>query len=598
MSPRERNMSVRKLTAAFVALVSLPATQVSAQSVTPVESNSYSRLSGTAATTVTAQPTQAPTAGSSSTASGATSAQVSPAQNPPATVTVMPAGPETLGLDPDNALRPPPLGADIFPTTAGPTVAARTDSTVISPNHIMRPGDRVRVTLWGLVNQEQEVVVDAQNNVVVPGVGPVSLNGVTAAQAPAVIEAAARRVYSSGVQIYAAASSVATTQVLVAGPVGRPGAYQGASDDALVLFLQRAAGIDANRGSYRRIRIVRQGETIATADLYEFLRAGTLPTPSFRGGDAIVVEEQGPTVAVTGDVRSAYSFELLGQTGQGAEIMRYARPRPGASHAAVVGIRNGQPYSAYLTLAEFAAFTLMDGDRVQFESDIRANDVLIRVDAPHVGPSVFSLQRGATVGQVVSQMTIDPDADWASVYLRRDSVRRTQKALLNEGLDRLERNILLSPSISAGQAAARASAAQAATQYIAVARQVEPAGIVPLGGRDLNSVLLESGDVIVIPRQSQIVSVAGEVQSPQSVVAGGAASVSSYVRLAGGFTPRADRRRILVFKPDGQLRQGNQVLPGDRVLVQGKPDSTLIALVRDLTLSLASVLVSVDRISN
>lgn len=594
MSPRERKMTVRNMAVALLALT-LPATQVLAQTVTPIESNSNSRLSGS----LVATPTTAPTAGSTSTSSSSSTATrtVSPAQAAPTAVSMVPAGPETLGLDPDNALRPPPLGADLFAVTASPTVAARTDSSVIDPNHIMRPGDKVRVTLWGLVNSEQELTVDAQNNVVVPGVGPVSLTNVTAAQTPSVIEAAARRVYSSGVQIYAAATSAATTQVLVSGPVGRPGAYQGASDDALVLYLQRAAGIDANRGSYRRIRIVRAGQTVATADLYEFLRAGALPSISFRNGDAIVVEDQGSTVAVTGDVRSAYSFELSAPTGQGAEIMRYARPRPGASHAAIVGIRNGQPFSAYLSLAEFANFTLMDGDRVQFESDVRDNSVLVRVDAPHVGASVFSAERGATVGQVIAQMTIDPDADWSSVYLRRDSVRRTQKALLNEGLDRLQRNILLAPSISSGQADARASAAAAAQQYIDIARLVEPQGIVPLGGRDLNTVLLESGDVIVIPRQSQIVSVAGEVQSPQSVVAGGPASLASYVRLAGGYTPRADRRRVLIFKPDGQLRQGNQVLPGDRVLIQGKPDSTLIALIRDLTLSLASVMISVDRIS-
>jgi hypothetical protein len=365
-----------------------------------------------------------------------------------------------------------------------------------------------------------------------------------------------------------------------------------------VLFLQRAAGIDANRGSYRRIRVVRAGETIATGDLYDFLRDGALPRVAFRNGDAIVVESQGSTVAVTGDVRSAYSFELSAPTGQGAEIMRYARPRPGANQVAIVGIRNGQPYSNYLSLADFANFTLMDGDRVQFESDIRASEVLIRVEAPHTGPSVFSVPRGTTVGAVLAQMSIDADADWASVHVRRASLQRTQKALLDEGLDRLERNILLAPALTSGVATARAQSASAAQQYIAVARQVQPPGILALGGRDLNAVLLESGDVVVIPRQSQIVSIGGEVQQPQSVVAGGPASVSSYVRLAGGFTPRADRRRILIFKPDGQLRQGTSVLPGDRVLIQGKPDSTLIALIRDLALSTASVFLSIDRIAN
>ncbi len=509
-----------------------------------------------------------------------------------------PMGPETLVLEQRAGTRPPPLGAEMF--SAPVLGSARDSDALVDPSHILRPGDRVRVTLWGMVNENQELTIDPQGNVVVPGVGPVHLDGVPAGQAPQVIEAASRRVYSSGVQIYATATGAAPTQVLVTGAVQRPGAYEGASDDALVRYLQKAGGVDSERGSYRRVRIIRSGQTLASADLYDFLRSGVSPAISFRNGDAIVVEEQGPAVAVTGDVRAAYSFELAAQGGTGGEIMRYARPRPGATHAAIVGFRNGQPFSAYLPLADFATFALQDGDRVQFESDAQAVDMLIRVDGAHEGASVFSVPRGTTVGAVLASVAVDADADWESVHLRRDSVRQTQKVLLNESLDRLERTILLSPARSPSEAQARSASAQFAAQYIAAARQVEPLGVLALNGRDPNTVLLETGDVIVIPRRSQVVSIAGEVQAPQSVLASGPARASSYIDLAGGFTRRADRRNVLVYRQDGQLREG-AVQPGDRILVQAKPDSTLLPFIRDLTqtiFQMAGVLVAIDRFSN
>ncbi|WP_421730469.1 polysaccharide biosynthesis/export family protein [Brevundimonas sp.] len=494
-----------------------------------------------------------------------------------------PVGPEQLVLQQaSNASRPPPLGSDMFRSAANATSSASTADSAIDPSHIMRPGDKLRVTLWGLVNEEQELVVDPQGNVVVPGVGPVRVAGVTAARAPAVIEAASRRVYSSGVQIYATATSAATSQILVTGPVIRPGAYQGASDEALIVFLQRAGGIDPDRGSYRRLRIVRNGQALANADLYEFLRAGALPDVSLHNGDAIVVEEQGSVIAVVGDVRSAYSFELLGQTGLGAEIMRYARPRPGASHVAIVGVRDGLAYSAYLTLAEFADFTLVDGDRVQFETDSRAPSVLVRLEGAHSGGSVFSVPRGTTVGSLLQQVAVDPDADMESLHLRRDSVRVIQKQLLNEGLDRLERTTLMAPARSSGEASARASQATFVSRYIESARQIEPLGILSLNGRDPGSVLLESGDVIVIPRHSQIVSISGEVLAPQSMIATENRRLSAYIDDAGGFSPRADRRRILVFRQDGQLRTGGMVAPGDRVLVPTKQESSLLPLIGDV----------------
>ena len=94
--------------------------------------------------------------------------------------------------------------------------------------------------------------------------------------------------------------------------------------------------------------------------------------------------------------------------------------------------------------------------------------------------------------------------------------------------------------------------------------------------------------------------IAGEVNAPQSLLAQEGRRVSEYVREAGGFTPRADRRNILVFRQDGQLRRGGEAMPGDRILVMSKPDSTLLPFLRDLTqtiFQMAGVLVAVDRFS-
>ncbi|KQR56237.1 SLBB domain-containing protein [Brevundimonas sp. Leaf168] len=492
-----------------------------------------------------------------------------------------PTGPERLVLEKGRGDRPPPLGSEMF----GGAVLDK-NSAIVDPNHVLRPGDQVRVTMWGLVNEAQDLAIDSQGNVVVAGVGPVRLEGVTAGRAPAVIEAAARKVYSDGVQVYAAAISASSTQVLVTGPVGRPGAYSGSSEDALIVYLQRAGGVDAERGSYRRVRIMRGGRTLETADLYEFLRSGILPGVSFRNGDAVVVEEQGPAVSVTGDVRAAYTFELLSEGETGAQLMRYARPRPGSTHAAVVGVRDRQPFSVYLPLEAFSTFMLRDGDQVQFTSDVRSTEVLVRVEGAHEGASVFTLPKGTTLGGLLQQVAVSPDADMSSMHLRRDSVRVAQKQLIEEGLDRLERSALLAPARSPAEASARAASATFLTQFVDRARSVEPLGILALNGRDPNSVRLESGDLVVIPRLSQVVTIAGEVQAPQSLLALNGGDVDQYVAAAGGFTRRADKRHVLVYRQDGQLRDGGRVEPGDRILVQAKPDSTLLPFIRDITQTL------------
>lgn len=487
-----------------------------------------------------------------------------------------PEGPRVLTEQQNANERPAPLGADIFQGQA-PSYSPQ----ILDPSYMLQPGDRVHVSLYGGVTQEMDLSLDARGNIVIPNVGPVPLGGVRAGAVQGAVTTAVRRVYNENVRVYASALVAAPIQVLVSGPVMRPGAYPAGAGDSVVSLLQRAGGIDPNRGSYRNIRIVRNGQTMAVADLYDFLRNGGLPDFSFRNGDAIVVGEQGPVVSVEGTVRAPFTFELEGPS-TGSEILMYARPRPESTHAALVGTRDRMPVTAYLTIEQFAAQAVSDGDRVRFESDVRAQQLAVRVEGAHEGPSVFTVQRGSTVGQVLAQVPIDPLADQSSIYIRRESVRRTQKAMLQDSLRRLERAALTAPMRTPGEASARTQEAAFITQFVNRAKTIEPLGIVTLNGQDRNRVLLEPDDVIVIPEYSQVVTIAGEVQAPQSILHG-SGRVADYIRAAGGFTTKADRGHVLVLRADGGIREDGRVAPGDRILVLPKMDSKVFELVKDFT---------------
>jgi len=487
-----------------------------------------------------------------------------------------PQGPRVLSEQDRTGQRPPPLGAELFAGEA-PSYSPQ----ILDASYMLQPGDRVSVSLYGGVTAQMELSVDARGNIVIPNVGPVQLAGVRAGQVQNVVTTAVRRTYNESVRVYAAALVAAPIQVFVTGPVERPGAYPSAPGDSVVTLLQRAGGIDPNRGSYRNIRIVRDGQVMVVADLYEFLRTGSLPEFSFRNGDAVVVGEQGPVVSVEGTVRAPFTFELEGPA-TGAQILTYSRPRPETTHAALIGTRDRMPVTNYLTIDQFAAQPVSDGDRIRFEKDVRATHLAVRVEGAHDGPSVFTVPRGATVGQVLAQVPIDPTADRTSIHLRRESVRATQKQMLEDSLNRLERAALTAPMRTPGEASARTQEAAFITQFVERARRVEPLGVVTLDGQDPNRVLLEADDVIVIPEYSQVVTISGEVQAPQSILHR-STRVGDYIKAAGGFTSKADRGRILVLKADGGIRPGGRVQPGDRILVLPKMDSKIFELVKDFT---------------
>ncbi|MFP3440931.1 hypothetical protein R0K18_24665, partial [Pantoea sp. SIMBA_133] len=121
------------------------------------------------------------------------------------------------------------------------------------------------------------------------------------------------------------------------GYVHSPGRYAGTPSDSILYFLDQAGGIDNALGSYRSISLMRQGQRLASFDLYDFLLDGSIARPQLRDGDTIVVGERGPSIAVTGDVERAYRYEL--QSGQlsGSDLVSLARLKSGVSHVLLRG---------------------------------------------------------------------------------------------------------------------------------------------------------------------------------------------------------------------------------------------------------------------
>jgi polysaccharide biosynthesis/export protein len=98
----------------------------------------------------------------------------------------------------------------------------------------------------------------------------------------------------------------------------------------------------------------------------------------------------------------------------------------------------------------------------------------------------------------------------------------------------------------------------------------------PTGSTD--DVILRGGDVLIVPRFQQQVTVLGEVQNSTSHLYNPRLSRDDYIALSGGTTRRADRSRIYVVRANGSVvaSEGNRwfqhssgvtIKPGDTVVV-------------------------------
>lgn len=476
---------------------------------------------------------------------------------------------------------PPPFGANLF---SGKFSAQQTNG--LDPNYIITPGDTISLHIWGAIQADETTSVDAQGNIFLPEIGAVKVAGSPASNLPSLVKGKLRSVYKDGVDVYVNLVTATPINVFVTGYVRKPGQFSGMQTDSVLSYLHKSGGILENQGSYRDIRILRKGRVIDTIDLYSFLRWGQLQRTTFKSGDTILVNQQKSTINVTGDARGSYRFELKKATGLGRELVTIARPNPSVTNVALTGTRNRVPWSVYLDLGKFSSTTLRDGDTVRFTTDATSNTMDIAVEGSHLGNSFFAAKKGTRLRELLDYVAVSPDeADIQNIYIRRKSVALRQKKNLNDTIDRLERSVLTSPAKSDSEASIRQQEASLLSNFITNARKVEPEGRVVVSENGVvANIRLEDGDVIVVPYKSDVVTVSGEVNIPQSLVYSHNADAMDYVIRSGGFTERAEKTRIIVRKPNGQvLPLANTTLqPGDEILVYPKVDTKTLQFTKDI----------------
>lgn len=466
-----------------------------------------------------------------------------------------------------------PFGATLF---TGNFLKTREDG--LNPDYLVAPGDQVNVRTWGAIDINDVYTVDTQGNIFLPDIGPLRLEGVSSRNLTQTVKAHVRKVYTSNVEVYTNLVSSQPVAVFVTGLVNRPGRYNGVPSDSILFFLDLAGGIDAALGSYRNIDILRGGNSIATIDLYEFLLKGRIATPQLQDNDTVLVRHRGPVVELAGNVARPALVELKEGEASGAGVLEIIPQAAQATEVTLVGMRDGQPFNQTLSLADFQAVRLHDGDTVTLRDDGKADTILVNIEGEHEGPSVLSVRRGARLVDVLNHIPVNSGlADTDAIYLRRVSVARSQRDAINDSLFRLERSSLLALSGSSNEVAIRTQEAKLLEMFAARARLIDPLGrVVTTQDGVQQNILLEPDDTIVIPTRTQIVKVAGEVLMMHAATWREGWTAVDYIRLAGDYTERADTSKVIVHHPNAAVEIVNpasaRIGPGDEILVLPKVD--------------------------
>jgi protein involved in polysaccharide export with SLBB domain len=487
---------------------------------------------------------------------------------------------------------PEPFGSRLF---TGNFLRTRQDG--LNPEYVVMPGDRVMVNTWGAVELSNTFMVDAQGNIFLPNVGPIQVAGTKNSELTAKVKTGLMRVYSRNFEVYTNLLSAKPVAVFVTGGVKRPGRYAGVPSDSVLFFLEEAGGIEPRLGSYRSISVLRGDQKLLDLDLYDFLLRGSLPPIQFKDGDTVLVNPRGSMIEMRGDVTLPATLEFKPGPVTGAEALGVVPGAARATQVTVQGIRAGVPIGRTLSVKEFRAFSLQDGDAITLRGDGRADTILVHLEGEFNGPSVLAVRRGARLVDVLNYVSVDPAlANPQAVHIKRASVAKAQKTAIDDALFRLERSSLLALSASQGEANIRVREAELTQKFVERARLIQPLGrVVTARDSQQRNVVLEADDVIVVPARTNVIRVGGEVMMTQAVMFRPNARASDYINDSGGYTDRSDQDRVIVIRANAEVAVGDPglpVYPGDEILVPPKVDTKVLQNAVDVTQVIYQIAVS------
>ena len=472
---------------------------------------------------------------------------------------------------------------------------ASTAGSTFNSSYRINPGDNINLRLWGAYQFSGTQTVDPQGNIFIPNVGPVKVSGVANGSLQSVVESQVRKIYISNVGVYAALEQAQPVKVLVTGFVNQPGNYGGVANDSVVAYLDRAGGVDPERGSYVDIKIMRNGQVIQHADLYKFLLNGQIEPVSFRDGDVVVVGQRTHTFNVSGEVYNENDFEFNSKSISLGQALSFAKIKPGATNVSIQRRQGTEYRSEYYALNDAYNVMIEDGDVVTVTADRYAGTIQVRVDGAHNGAHAMVLPYGSKLSEVLTKLQPNILAEVEALQLYRPSVAKRQKEMLNISLDKLEEATFNARSSTQEEAALRLRDAELVKQFIAKARKIEPKGQVVLNPNTFQDVILEQGDVLYIPQKTSVVMVHGEVAFPNGVEFKQGLDVKDYIEQVGGFSQKSNKSKVIVLRQNGKAElvgRWSEIRQGDEILVLPKVQTKGIELARGITQVLYQIAVA------
>lgn len=422
-------------------------------------------------------------------------------------------------------------------------------------NYQVGPGDELLIEVWGATEGSFKQTVDNHGNIFINAIGRVNVSGLTFEELKTKINSYLKRIYSgisapegsynkvySGVTI----TQVRTVKVNIIGEVTAPGTYS-LSALSTVLNALYACGGPTESGSFREINLIRNGQKIATFDVYDFLikgsEKGNLP---LKDQDVIIVPPYINRVLVEGEVKRKGAYE----TKEGETLANLITFFGGFTSDAftntlvVERIVNAKREVREVAFNDFSDFSIQNGDKLKVHPITDEYQNRLSIGGAVYQPGTYEFKDGMTALDLLNR---------ANGVKREASLER---GLIFRTLNRVDYQ----------------------TINFSVKDLIEQKENILL--RDNDSIHIFFKDSL---RMARFIKVEGAVNKPKELPFMENMTVGDVIALAGGLSQGADASTVDIFREinDGDFHKlsqefktsvGNTLVPADGKIITLEPN--------------------------
>jgi protein involved in polysaccharide export with SLBB domain len=346
------------------------------------------------------------------------------------------------------------FGYDLF--SGVPRTFAPGTDIPIPVDYIVGPGDTVLVQLFGKENAEHELAITRDGEILFPGIGPISVAGLTFAQLERQVQNRVKK-QLIGMKASVTLGRLRSIRVFVLGDAERPGSYIVSGLSTLTNALFTSGGVK-RIGSLRDIQLKRKGKTVSSMDLYDLLLRGDNSADArLQSGDVIFIPPIGRTAGIAGRVRRPAIYELKNEKTVGDLIAMAGGLAPDAYLQNVKVERileNRERTLIGVDLAQEQARNteLRDGDIVKIYSSLEQLKGVVKLAGQVQRPGSYPWKPDMRITHIIPSVSdLQPQADARYLLIKReDALDHTITFLDTDLITALENpdgkaNVLLQP---------------------------------------------------------------------------------------------------------------------------------------------------------